>query len=196
VVAVLAVLVMRQRLSRHEGSDSSRIGQRVTVACAAALALTEVAFLLTAAPGLWSSSPAAFAVTPAEAELQHLVGQSRVGFAVCAGSPCSRVWAYCPTPTRRTGSPSFPSTTPPSAELFHRLGGRLRDCAAACRRGPVRGLLPLGVVRVAGPGVRGLVHPGARGIRCPSETVLVATIGGEGVYRCPERGWSRSCPEG
>ena len=44
---------------------------------------TETAFLLTAAPNLWSSSTQFLAVTPAEHQLQELAGDQRVGFGQC-----------------------------------------------------------------------------------------------------------------
>jgi hypothetical protein len=51
----------------------------------AALALfgTQAVFLITAAPGVWSSSDAFFATNPAESQLESITGPGRVGFAEC-----------------------------------------------------------------------------------------------------------------
>ena len=189
VVAVLAVLVMRQRLSRHEGSDSSRIGQRVTVACAAALALTEVAFLLTAAPGLWSSSPAAFAVTPAEAELQHLVGQSRVGFAVCAGLTLFPSLGILPDANAAYGIAEFPIYDPTIPRSYFTAWAAASGTAPLpAAADPFGDFCPsVSSASLAREfGVSYILAPG--GSAAPSGTVLVATIGGEGVYRVPGAG--------
>jgi hypothetical protein len=54
------------------------------MAIGGALFAVEMAFLLTATPGIWSSSNSFFPVTPAVATLQSEVGQARVGFAQCS----------------------------------------------------------------------------------------------------------------
>lgn len=69
----------------RRGHGASVAGRRrgPIVAAAALLCVTEAAFLLTAAPDLWSSNGSGFAATPEEVVLQHLVGDGRVGFGSC-----------------------------------------------------------------------------------------------------------------
>jgi Bacterial membrane protein YfhO len=81
-VAVAVALFLPARPGTRFASGGVRLpGRPVTLALV--LFGVEAAFLLTATPGIWSSSNSFFPVTPAEATLQSEVGQDRVGFAQC-----------------------------------------------------------------------------------------------------------------
>jgi len=189
VVAVVAALVVSGRLNKRQGSDSSRVGQRVTHACAAALAVTEVAFLLTATPGLWSSSSDAFAVTSAEAELQHLVGQSRLGFAACPSLTMFPGLGILPDANAAYGITEFAVDDPIIPETYFSAW----SAASGTPQLPA-GSDPLGdfcpsvssasLAREFGVSYI-LAPPGAA---APSGTVLTATLDGEVVYRVPGAG--------
>jgi hypothetical protein len=74
-----AGLLVMPRIARlHSASRDWQIP-----AAAVLIVACEVGFLLTAAPDLWSSSPTAFATTPAERAYQAAVGADRVGFLRC-----------------------------------------------------------------------------------------------------------------
>jgi hypothetical protein len=85
-VAVLAVVAIALFLPGRQGTRFSTRSLRLPsrpMTLALALFGVEAAFLLTATPGIWSSSNSFFPVTPAEAALQSEVGQARVGFSSC-----------------------------------------------------------------------------------------------------------------
>jgi hypothetical protein len=189
VIAVVAALAMHGRLHRRQDSDSSSTGRRVTLACATALVVTEVAFLLTAAPGVQSSSPEAFAVTPAEAALQHLVGQSRLGFAACPSLTVFPSLGILPNANAAYGVSELSVYDATIPESYFSAW----SAASGTPQLPA-GSDPLGVfcpsVSSASLarefGVSYILAP--PGSAAPSGTVLTATLDGEGVYRVPGAG--------
>jgi Bacterial membrane protein YfhO len=85
-VAVLSVVAVALFLPERHGKRFSARRARLAgrpVTLGLALFGVEAAFLLTATPGIWSSSNSFFPVTPAVATLQSEVGQARVGYSAC-----------------------------------------------------------------------------------------------------------------
>jgi Bacterial membrane protein YfhO len=85
-VAVLVVGAVVLFLPERQGSRFTARAVRLPsrpLALGLVLFGVEAAFLLTATPGIWSSSNSFFPVTPAEATLQSQVGQARVGYSTC-----------------------------------------------------------------------------------------------------------------
>ena len=65
--------------------EASRFPRRAAVGV---FFLVETGFLLWAGAPLWSSSPSSFTATPAEALLQQIVGNARVGLGWCPVRHC------------------------------------------------------------------------------------------------------------
>lgn len=88
-VAAALILVAAGRTRRRGSQDGParnrgpRWATRAPVFAAVLLAGVEIAFLLTATPGVEPSSPVGFVATHAEKKLKQVVGTARVGFASC-----------------------------------------------------------------------------------------------------------------
>jgi hypothetical protein len=85
-VVVLVVVAVALFLPERHGTRFAAGGVRLPsrpLALGLVLFGVEAAFLLTATPGIWSSSNSFFPVTPAEATLQSDVGRARVGYSTC-----------------------------------------------------------------------------------------------------------------
>jgi Bacterial membrane protein YfhO len=83
VLSVVAVaLFLPERRGKRFSARSVRLPTRL-VTLGLALCGVQAVFLLTATPGIWSSSNSFFPVTPAIATLQSEVGQARVGYSTC-----------------------------------------------------------------------------------------------------------------
>lgn len=151
------------------------------------LVMVEAAFLVTATPGIWSSSNKFFPVTTAERALQEEVGGSRVGFADCPNIldwpdlgilveandmyGVSEVgaydgiipWSYFTAYARATG------TSPP-------VGGELPRYCPSMSSATVARHFGVGYV---------LAEPGTQ---APQGMEFVAEVGGENLYRVPGAG--------
>lgn len=79
---VAAAIVFVGARSASSGAVRRRRTAMITGA-AGLVCATEVLFLLTATPDLWSSWSNGLAPTPAEVSYEHLVGSARVGFGRC-----------------------------------------------------------------------------------------------------------------
>jgi hypothetical protein len=192
LLALAGVMLLRPTvLDAPLGSASGRHrrssrGISRAAAVGALLAMTEVVFLLTATPNLWSSSKRYFPTTVAEARLQQLVGSARVGFGDCptialmaslgvlpeanSGYQISELSAYDPiVPKSYFTSPLLKATNTPSAGSFGQFCPSV-DSAQVARR----------------YGVAFILEPA--GHSPPPGTDLVATIGGEDVYKVPDSG--------
>jgi hypothetical protein len=150
------------------------------------LVATESVFLFTAAPGLWDSSPTFFAATPAETQLERLVGSGRVGFQACSSLTempslgilpeansaygVAELSAYDPTiPRSYFTSPILAETRTPPARSFGQFCPSVRDAAIARQ---------YGVSFILGPA----------GQAAPAGTIPLAALAGEVLYRVPASG--------
>jgi len=169
----------------------SRAGQSrklpISPACAAAgvFLLVETGFLVWAGAPLWSSSPASFAATPAEVSLQHIVGAARAGFGSCPSGVASFTdLGILPDANAAYGVSEFALYDPSMPRAY------LQSWAAATRQPSISQLAdPLGVFCPAVTdvaearryGITFILEP--RGVAGPPGTHLVATPGGEGLFR-------------
>lgn len=199
VVLSVAVLVLRAGTRRRGGAhrvprrrdrdvpDASRqVGARLAVTAAVLLIAGETAFLATAEPGLWDSSRTFFAATPAEVDLEHLVGSGRVGFFECATTSLmpqlgilpeansaygvSELSAYDPTiPASYLKSPLLKETGTPLAPSFGQFCPSITSATIARQYGVSYILAASGQGRPAG-------------------TTLVARLGGENLFSVPDSG--------
>lgn len=147
--------------------------------------LVETGFLLWAGVPLWSSSTSSFGPTPAEASLQRIVGNARVGLGWCPSGVASFTdLGLIPNTNLAYGVDEFAAYETIMPLTY------LRSWAAASGQPQITHLRdPLGlfcpavtdVAEAREYGVRFILErPGEPG---PPGTHLVATPGGEGLYR-------------
>ena len=147
--------------------------------------LVETGFLVWAGAPLWSSSPTSFASTPAEASLQHIVGDARVGFGSCPSGVISFTdLGILPDANVAYGVNEFALYDPIMPRTY------LRSWAATIKQPHGSQIAdPLGVFCPAVTdvaeaqryGITFILEP--RGVAGPLGTHLVARPRGEGLFR-------------
>lgn len=185
LVGVALALSVAIKRTTHDllHSKSTEVSARWAMAIGLLLVGSETVFLVTAAPRIWSSSQSFFATTPAEVELQRLVGSSRIGFAECpsvsqmpslgilpeanSAYGISELSAYDPiVPKSYFDSVPLKESGTPSAFSF----GQFCPSVTTAAIGRAYGVSYV------------LAAPGASP---PPGMTFVATIGGEDLYRVP-----------
>lgn len=184
-ILAAALLFVAARLRRRQGHPAASAARRDRWAVAGVLIAAETAFLLTAAPHLWSSTNKTFAATPAESQLQQLVGQGRVGFGSCVLLTRFPDLGILPEANSAYGVAEIAVVDPIVPSSY------LSSWRAATGTGPVtsRGTFCPAISSVALAqrfGVTFILEP----IRHagPAGTAFVATVGSEELYRVPGAG--------
>lgn len=186
---VAAALILGGRRSPGGAVDPRSSSRWLTRGCAAALVAAEAAFLLTAAPGLWSSSPRVFSVTPAEARLQALVGTSRVGFSACPSLTQMADLGILPDANGAYGVAELAVYDPIYPESYLSAWSAASGAPQPSPGGKLLGMFCPSVSSAALArrfGVAYILTP--PGTAAPPGTHRVATLDGEGLYRVPGAG--------
>lgn len=184
-ILAAALLFVVVRLRRRQDHPVPTAARRDRWALAGVLIAAETAFLLTAAPHLWSSSNQTFAVTPAEAQLQQLVGQGRVGFGSCVLLNRFPDLGILPEANSAYGVAEIAVVDPIVPSSY------FSSWSAATGTGPVtsRGTFCPAISSVALAqryGVTFILEPISQA--GPAGTDFVATVGSEKLYRVPGTG--------
>lgn len=187
VAVVCAVVLTRRALARPGATRSRRrSAQRARLVACLTLGAAESAFLLTAAPYLWSSAPHAFVETPAVSAFQRDVGSARVGFGACVPGNGMPPLGIVPNANVGYGVAElsvYDPMTPRSyftawAQATHGVGTPpvgMNFCPSVTSARLARHFGVSFILEAPG-------HPG------PTGTSLVATLAGEGLYRVPGSG--------
>lgn len=181
VVALALPLATRARGRHKEG----RNGRAVVVAAAWLLAGVELAFLLTASPQLESSSSSGFVPTAAETRLLQIVGTARVGFSSCTSLTAPPSLGILPEANAAYGLAEVAAYDPILPKKYLSTWSRASGVASVPTEGGFCPSMSSGSL-ARQFGVSYLLTPA--GAPAPSGTILVGTVGGEGLYRVPGAG--------
>ncbi|HEY1829302.1 MAG TPA: YfhO family protein [Acidimicrobiales bacterium] len=187
VLVALAVVVWLQlahRIGPWRPLDKIR-PRTMAVTAALALGAVELVFLLTATPQVQPSSPTSFVTTTAEAQLQHIVGTSRVGFSSCPSLAANPSLGIIPEANDVYGLSEISAYDPilPKADIsaWRRASG-----AAAT---PTFGVFCPSITTAALARQFGVSYVLAPADSAPPSGMhLVAQISNEALYRVPSAG--------
>lgn len=177
-----AALVLANRRAGRHAPAASGVYARTAVALVAA---AELAFLLTATPNLWSSSPSGFVTTAAERAYEQAVGPARVGFTKCPSLVQQPNLGILAEANSAYGVSELAAYDPVVPKAWFRAWG-----AATGQPGVIginnfcASVDSAGLARQFGVGYV-LVPPGSP---APPGAVLATTIEGVGVWRVPGSG--------
>jgi len=184
VVGLMATWVL-VRYSRDPPSRSWKLRISPARAASGAFLVAETGFLLWAGAPLWSSSPTSFTATRAEASLEHVVGDSRVGFGSCpSGADSFTDLGILPDANVGYGVDEFAVYDPIMPRSYLRSWASTTNQPHIAQISDSLGVFCPAVTNASEArryGITFILEP--PGVAGPPGTRLVAAPGGEGLFR-------------